>query len=180
MSKEVDQNSQPVTCCCCRWVAVRTVTLPNLVFTVIQVVHVLVGFVQIVVNPFSTYRGWITLNGGPAGRAGWRAVLPNEKHEFSAGWRPAQKGGPAGFTTGRASGLHIKAGCTVGLSWTAEKSGSEGCPFLQPAPPFSAARRPALLSAVQTAEGPLFSLGNTTRQPARPAGPQISVIHRGS
>jgi len=27
---------------------------------------------------------WITLNGGPAGWAGWRAVLPNEKHEFSA------------------------------------------------------------------------------------------------
>jgi len=23
-------------------------------------------------------------------------VLPNEKHEFSAGWRAAQKGGPAG------------------------------------------------------------------------------------
>ena len=48
----------------------------------------------------------ITLNGGPAG---WRAVLPNEKHEFSAGWRAAQKGGPAGCTTGWASGLHIKA-----------------------------------------------------------------------
>ena len=26
----------------------------------------------------------ITPNGGSAGRAGWRAVLPNEKHEFSA------------------------------------------------------------------------------------------------
>jgi len=34
-----------------------------------------------------------TLNGGPAGRAGWRAVLPNEKHEFSTGWRAAQKVG---------------------------------------------------------------------------------------
>ena len=42
-------------------------------------------------------------------RAGWRSVLPNEKHEFSAGWRAAQKGGPAGCTTGWASGLHIKA-----------------------------------------------------------------------
>ena len=45
-----------------------------------------------------------------AGRAGGRAVLPNEKHEFSAGWRAAQKGGLAGCTTGRANGLHIKAG----------------------------------------------------------------------
>ena len=41
----------------------------------------------------------------------WRAVLPNKKHEFSAGWRAAQKGGPAGWTTGRASGLRIKLGC---------------------------------------------------------------------
>jgi len=56
-----------------------------------------------------TGEDWITLNGGPTGRAGWRAVLPNEKHEFSAGWRAAQKGGPAGCTTGWASGLHIKA-----------------------------------------------------------------------
>jgi len=44
------------------------------------------------------------------GQAGWRAVLPNEIHEFSAGWRAAQKGWPAGWTTGGASGLHIKAG----------------------------------------------------------------------
>jgi len=35
---------------------VRTVTLPNL--TVIQVVHVFVGFVQIVVDRLCTYRGW--------------------------------------------------------------------------------------------------------------------------
>jgi len=40
-------------------------------------------------------------------------VLPKEKHEFSEGWRAAQKGGPAGCTTGWASGLHIKAGWTV-------------------------------------------------------------------
>jgi len=45
----------------------------------------------------------ITLIGGSAGREGWRAVFPNEKREFSAGstedrragWRAAQKGGPA-------------------------------------------------------------------------------------
>jgi len=35
--------------------------------------------------------------------------MPNEKHEFSTGWRAAQKGRPASCTTGRASGLHIKA-----------------------------------------------------------------------
>jgi len=44
-----------------------------------------------------------------SGYATGRAVLPNEKHEFLAGWRAAQKGGPAGCTTGLASGLHIKA-----------------------------------------------------------------------
>jgi len=41
----------------------------------------------------------ITLNGGPAGRADWRAVLPNEKHEFSTGL--------ASCTEGRAGRLHI-------------------------------------------------------------------------
>jgi len=44
------------------------------------------------------------------GRAGWRAVLPNEKHELSTGWRAAQKSGPAVCTTGLAGGLHIKGG----------------------------------------------------------------------
>ena len=38
------------------------------------------------VNTISHWN-WITLNGGPTGRVGWMAVLPNEKHEFSAGWR---------------------------------------------------------------------------------------------
>jgi len=43
-------------------------------------------------------------------------VLPNEKREFSAGWRAAQKGGPAGCTIRQASGLYIKGdlvSCTV-------------------------------------------------------------------
>jgi len=53
------------------------------------------------------YDLWITLNGRPAG---WRAVLLNEKHEFSAGWQAAQKDRLAGCTTGWASGLHIKVG----------------------------------------------------------------------
>jgi len=38
-------------------------------------------------------------------RRAWRAVLPNEKYEFSAGWRAAQKGVLAGCTTGLANGL---------------------------------------------------------------------------
>jgi len=95
---------------------------------------------------------------------GWRAVLPNEKHEFSAGWQAAQKGGTAGCTTGRASRLYITEGCTV--SWAAEKGGPEGCLFLQPAgPPFCAAHRPVLLSSVQLAESPRFSFGNMAPSP---------------
>ena len=40
-------------------VAVKTVTLPKLgLGYVVLVVHVFVGFVQIVVDRFSTYRGW--------------------------------------------------------------------------------------------------------------------------
>jgi len=57
----------------------------------------------------------ITLNGGPGGLG---AVLPNEKHEFSAGWRAAQKSGSAGCTAGPDSGLHIKAGW-----WAAQYAG---------------------------------------------------------
>jgi len=78
-----------------------------------------------------------------ASRLEGRVVLPNEKHQFSVGWRAAQKGGLAGCTTGRASGLHIKAGCT--LSWAAEKGRPEGCPFLQPTPHFSATCRTTFL-----------------------------------
>jgi len=107
--------------------------------------------------------------------------LPNEKHEFFAGWRAAQKGGPAGCTTGWASGLHIKAVCI--LSWAEDKDGLEGCPFLQPdGPPFlcSPPVRPSVLCAAarQPAENSLFPFGNTALQPARPAGPPISVIRR--
>jgi len=44
--------------------------------------------------------------------------------------RAAQKDGPAGCTTGQASGLHIQLGCGKGHAG--------GLPFPQPAPPFSA------------------------------------------
>jgi len=103
-------------------------------------------------------------------------MFPNEKHEFSGGWRAAQKGGPAGCTTGQASGLHIKLGC--------RKRRAGGLPFtagrpVRPFVPFCAPRRPALLSSVQPAENSRFSFGNTALQPARPAGPPISVIRFG-
>ena len=32
-----------------------------------------------------------TLNGKPAGRAGWKTVLPIQKHEFVVGWRAVLK-----------------------------------------------------------------------------------------
>ena len=60
------------------------------------------------------------------------------------------------------------------LCWVAEKGGPEGCPFLQPAQPFSAARRPAYLCSTQArplpAESSRFSFGNMALQHAQPAG----------
>jgi len=44
------------------------------------------------------------------GRAGWRAVFPNEKRKHSAGWWAVLK------TEERAGGLHKKA-----VWWVAEK-----------------------------------------------------------
>ena len=106
---------------------------------------------------------------------GWRAMLPNEKHEFSVGWRAAQKGGLAGCTTGQASGLHIKAGRRAahyaGLRKRAGRRAALFCstprPFPQPTgPPFCAAR-PAL-SVFSAAHHPTasshFSFGSTALQ----------------
>jgi len=108
---------------------------------------------------------WITLIGGPAGRAGWRTVFPNEKRELSADWQAAQK------TEGRASGLYKKA-----IRRAGEKGIPPARPFPQPSvmcsplarpvvqpagPPFCAARQPA--------ENSCFSFGNTALQPARPS-----------
>jgi len=68
----------------------------------------------------------VTLIGRPAG---WRAVFPNEKRGFSAGWRAAQK------TEGRAGKLHKRV-----VWWAAEK-GMVGCRKRQPScPPFSATK----------------------------------------
>jgi len=57
----------------------------------------------------------ITLIGGLVGQAGWKAVFPNEKHEFFAGWRASR------LYTGRASGST--------LSWSVEKDWPECCLF---------------------------------------------------
>jgi len=78
-------------------------------------------------------------------------MLPNETHEFSTGWRAAQKGGLAGCTTGQASVLHISN------------------PPFSAGPPFSAAHLPTLLFSVQPTDSSRFSFGNTTLQPARPS-----------
>jgi len=87
-----------------------------------------------------------------------RAVLPNEKHEFSRGWQAAQKGEPAGCTTGRASGLHIKAGCRKG--WAGGLPFSAGRPVFFRSPPDRPFLQPALLSSVQPVENSRFSFRN--------------------
>jgi len=80
----------------------------------------------------------------------------------------------------RAGELHRRAGCTTGwASWLHSKlgyrkGGPESYPFLQPAPPFFAARRLALLSFVQPAsptKGYIFHLET------RPSSPPISATH---
>jgi len=56
-------------------------------------------------------------------------VLPNEKHELSAGWRAAQKSGPAGCTTGLAGGLHIKGASGLHIKLGCGKGQSGRLPF---------------------------------------------------
>jgi len=67
----------------------------------------------------------VTLIGRPAG---WRAVFPNEKRGFSAGWRAAQK------TEGRAGKLHKRVVWWAAEKawWAAEKGSPPAPPFLQP------------------------------------------------
>jgi len=68
----------------------------------------------------------MTLNGGPAGRAGWRAVFPIEKHEFSAGCTKGgpKQGGPASCTLGRPAQQSAPEGCT---KRRAAQGGPTGC-----------------------------------------------------
>ena len=74
-------------------------------------------------------RRQITPNGGPGGLEGRVAK-----------WKTWIFYGLASCTEGQAGRLHYRAG-----QWAAEMGGPEGCPFLQPALPFSAARRTAFL-----------------------------------
>ena len=71
----------------------------------------------------------ITLIGGPAGWAGWRAVFLNEKRELSADWRAAQKtkGLPARCTKRRSGRLRKRA------ERAAEKGSPPARPFRSPA-----------------------------------------------
>jgi len=96
----------------------------------------------------------ITLIGGPAGRAGWRAVFPNERREFR---RAALE------TEGRAGGLHKNA---------VQRA------FPQPTgPPLCAANRPILLCSlpprpsVQFASPQKFHVIHLEKRPSSPPGP---------
>ena len=98
----------------------------------------------------------------------WRAVFPNEKCEFSAGWRVAQKteaekGRPAGCAKGWSGRLQKRTGRP------AEKGSPPARPFLQPSlmfgPPTGsscrAACRPTLLCSSPDPGKFIFSYGNT-------------------
>ena len=69
----------------------------------------------------------------------WRAGRPGgpycqmKKYEFSAGWWATEKGRPAGYTTGRASGLHMKAGRRAAhLAWLQKRVGRRAAFFCSP------------------------------------------------
>ena len=126
----------------------------------------------------------ITLIGGPAGRAGWRAVFPNEKCKLSAGctedrragrWAAQTSSGPAGCGKGR-GGLQKRAAFR---------------PALFRSPAYCAAHQPALMcsplarSAVQPAGPPFcaacqptenscFSFGNAPSSP--PGLPALRLV----
>jgi len=52
-----------------------------------------------------------------------------------------------------------------------EKGGPEGCPFVQLALSFSAARRPTLLSSVQPVSLPKVHVFHLETRPSSPPGP---------
>jgi len=65
-------------------------------------------------NIFYLWSKWLTrmtLIGGPAGRAGWRTVFPNEKRELLAGYTEDRRGA---CTKRQSSGLRKRAGCRKG------------------------------------------------------------------
>jgi len=93
---------------------------------------------------------WITLNKGPAVRAGWRAMFVTEKQEFSAGRLAVEKGRLAGCRKGQASGMHNRVGQRA-----AEKSRPPGCTtdradglHINVGPSFFAALQPALFCSL--------------------------------
>jgi len=125
----------------------------------------------------------ITLNRGPAG---WRPCCQMKNMNYPRGGELHRRAGrqsalqdcPVGCTLRWAGGLLIKLGYRNGRSG--------GLLFSEPTPPSFAARsiallcsppaRPSVLSSVQPADSSRLSFGNTALQPARPAGPPISVI----
>jgi len=101
--------------------------------------------------------------------------LPNEKHEFSAGWRAAQKGGPLGCTLRRAGGLHIKLGCGKGRGGGLHFSTAR--PVLFRSPPDCFFVQPALVSSVQHASPPKVHVFHLeTRTSSLPVPPALQLV----
>jgi len=96
------------------------------------------------------YGWWITLIGGPTGRAGWRAIFPNEKRELAEGWWAAQKTEKDGL-----EGCTKKAVCGKGQGGLQKRAAFRPTLFCSPAccaarlnvqptgPPCSAATGPS-------------------------------------
>jgi len=102
-------------------------------------------------------------------------MLPNEKHEFSTGWRAAQKGGPAGCTPGQASGLHIKL--AYGKGWARGLPFSAARPALFHNLPDRLFVQPASLPFCLQCSPPKVHVFHLETRPSSPSGPPISVIH---
>ena len=120
-----------------------------------------------------------TLNGGPVGQAGWRAVLPNEKYELSAGGELHRRAGrqaalqdwTVGCTLRGAGGLHIKLGYGKGRSG--------GLPFSAARPALfrSLPALPSVLSSEQPASPPTVHVFHLETRPSNPLGtPTLQLV----
>jgi len=90
-----------------------------------------------------------------------------------AGRQAALQDWPVGCTLTGAGGLHIKLGSGKGQSGGLPFSAAHRNAFLCSPP-----AHPSVLSSVQPTDSSHFSFGNMALQPARPAGPPISVISK--
>jgi len=111
---------------------------------------------------------WITLIGGPAGRAGWRAVFPNEKHELSAGCTKRRTGGLR-KTAGQAAKIGQPSGLPFSTSQLAVKSALMCSPLARPVVQLA---RPS----VQLASPWKIHVFHWATRASSPPGPPFSVI----